>query len=574
MTCGNRLFIIPAMNSLAAYALALELDRELAGSSITGLYGYTGGSTIELEGGPIRFIHVLDTARGPHCFPSTAPVITGNLRKTIFARCLGARISSVTPLGLDRIILFKLNSSGDWGESREDVIRLDLTGSAAALTLFSSPDGRLIATAGSSRSRRPASAGALPPGKPFTILSLPSSPPPSIVSSESTRGDLSAAASAGGRLFGAETAALLLGAVGGLDPVLSRAYSIRFGPDISSIWPHLNLLRRTLAAGEFEWSIYDIREAGPRGEGSIYPVALPFERRETNTVGFSGTFEYWAAEYVIPAYTDRLKSSALSGARRRLKRSMKLLANLTSDLEEAGRSKEFRHFGNILVTHRHRLKKGLKELTVRDFSGETEITVPLDPTLDPDRNIRLYFRRAKKGEKGLLLIMNRRSRIKNDMEADRKRIDSISALEDPQGVLAAVPAGKRPSRNEAGGEQASFRSFEIEGSYKVYVGRNDRENDMLTHRFSSRRDLWFHAQGVPGSHVILKVDKGSIPSRIIEKAASIAAWFSKGRKSATVPVIYSEKRYVSKPRNSRPGTAVTTRGKTIFVTPSLPASGE
>lgn len=119
-----------------------------------------------------------------------------------------------------------------------------------------------------------------------------------------------------------------------------------------------------------------------------------------------------------------------------------------------------------------------------------------------------------------------------------------------------------------------FRSFDLGSGLIAYVGRSDAENDRLTHRFASPSDLWFHAQGISGSHVILKGADRSTPKRILEQAAAIAAYFSKARHSTTVPVIYTEKRYVRKPRNSKPGTAVCQRGKTLFVRPLLPESEE
>ncbi len=117
---------------------------------------------------------------------------------------------------------------------------------------------------------------------------------------------------------------------------------------------------------------------------------------------------------------------------------------------------------------------------------------------------------------------------------------------------------------------ARFKRFRLDEKHCIYAGRSGAENDELTHEFASPSDLWFHAQGSAGSHVILKGADRSTSRRMIETAAAVAAWFSKARNSRTVPVIYTEKRHVRKPRGSRPGTAVCQREKTIFVTPALP----
>ncbi|MBT7310911.1 DUF814 domain-containing protein, partial [bacterium] len=117
-----------------------------------------------------------------------------------------------------------------------------------------------------------------------------------------------------------------------------------------------------------------------------------------------------------------------------------------------------------------------------------------------------------------------------------------------------------------------FRRFVIDGKWEVWVGRSSKENDELTHNASSRDDWWLHAQGVSGSHVILRTagQPENVPNSVREKAAEIAAWFSKARNSSIVPVIITMRKYVRKPRKSLPGAASCEREKTIFVEPKLP----
>ena len=208
---------------------------------------------------------------------------------------------------------------------------------------------------------------------------------------------------------------------------------------------------------------------------------------------------------------------------------------------------------------------------MRDFSGERSVAIPLDPARSPERNIRLYFTKAKKGEKGALIIKNRALAVERAFEERRLEIARIEALSSAAELIPLVPpewAARERGRGDAPRER--FRRFPIDERHTVYVGRSDEENDILTHEFAAPTDLWFHAQGVPGSHVILKGAHRSTSGAVIEKAAAIAAAFSKAKNSKTVPVIYAEKRYVRRPRKSKPGTAACQRGKTIFVEPALP----
>jgi predicted ribosome quality control (RQC) complex YloA/Tae2 family protein len=116
------------------------------------------------------------------------------------------------------------------------------------------------------------------------------------------------------------------------------------------------------------------------------------------------------------------------------------------------------------------------------------------------------------------------------------------------------------------------RRFELPGGWIVLVGRSNQENDTLTHRIARPEDLWFHARGVAGSHVVLRRAgrKDAPGKRTIEQAAAIAAYYSKARTSRMAPVMYTEKRHVRKPRKTAPGLAVCTREKVVMVEPRLP----
>ncbi len=117
-----------------------------------------------------------------------------------------------------------------------------------------------------------------------------------------------------------------------------------------------------------------------------------------------------------------------------------------------------------------------------------------------------------------------------------------------------------------------YRRYQLSDGYEVWVGRNAKQNDMLTTRDARKYDLWLHARGVSGSHTVLRVPRRqeTPPARIVEKAAAIAAWHSKARTSELAPVIVAEKRYVHKPRKSPLGTVVVEREEVLIVKPEIP----
>jgi hypothetical protein len=135
------------------------------------------------------------------------------------------------------------------------------------------------------------------------------------------------------------------------------------------------------------------------------------------------------------------------------------------------------------------------------------------------------------------------------------------------------PCGGRPALDEIA---LPFRRYLLPGRWEVWVGRSNQENDELTHHHASPSDYWFHAQGVPGSHVILRTGgkPERVPRQILEAAAGLAALHSKARHSSLVPVVCTLRKYVRKPRRSPPGTAAYQRERSLIVEPGIPEGTE
>lgn len=557
------------MNGLTAYALALELNGSIAGSRVTGICNFYNGMTLELGRGTLPFLHIFYSRREAELLPSQDPVAEGRSRSKAFEILLGARITGVQSLGMDRILLLSLESDGTWGNKERFILRINLTPSGRPVALFHDEKGRLIESVGGPKTRIPCSPTEIPATRALTLLDLPQTPPASLLAAAGGPDSLMAAPVHTRRWeMTRRAAAVITRNIGGVDPVLARALMQSTGGEIAAAWEPLLAIGTDAAAGRFSWSIYEFPESSGSVRLALYPVRLPLEALSTKCVDMRDAFSRIGREFVIPSFIEDLRARALSSARRDIRKAQRLISHLTQDLEEAGRSKEYRHFGNLLVTHRHMIKPGMREISLRDFSGERTITVLLDPARTPEKNISTYFKKAKKGEKGILLIRDRRRKIERDLEEKQKSSARIRALATIADLLDAIPSGRRIYRRDV--DSPGFRSFKLDEHNTIYVGRNGRDNDRLTHRFASPRDMWFHAQGVSGSHVILKSNGSSIPKRILERAAAAAAFFSKSRGAGTVPVIVAEKRYVHKPRSTAPGTAVCQRSKTLFVTPASP----
>jgi predicted ribosome quality control (RQC) complex YloA/Tae2 family protein len=228
----------------------------------------------------------------------------------------------------------------------------------------------------------------------------------------------------------------------------------------------------------------------------------------------------------------------------------------------------------------------------------------LDPALSPQDNAARLFQRAKKGERGLSLVMRRLADTRKNLAAcaDVRRavydlppkealasLDAffrvaaldLSARGERQGNrssrFSAPPRAERPEHRSPGAHRSiRLRTLVTSDGWTIWVGRSNSENDLITHRLSQPHDLWFHVVGVPGSHVILRrPTRTAVPKpRTLEEAAATAAYFSKARKLSRVPVIYTERKFVSKPRRGKPGQALATRERELLVRPMLLKGGE
>lgn len=277
----------------------------------------------------------------------------------------------------------------------------------------------------------------------------------------------------------------------------------------------------------------------------------------------------------------------------RLNRDRRLLGKLEQDWERAAGAEDKRHQADSLAAHLGEVERGMDSIELEDVhASHRKLSIPLNPAKSPQDNLNRLYKQAAKGERGLRTIELRleevRSRILDDEElltgslpalanCRCRNTREIAALREALlhlGEKASLLDLRRPKSMGGRPEvaQRPYRRYTLPGGWQVLVGRNNKENDQLTHRDAVGKDLWFHAAGTSGSHVILKTGghKSGAPRSIIEAAAGIAAFHSKARNSKLVPVIYTEKRYVRKPRKGAPGLALCTREKTVFVNPELP----
>lgn len=252
---------------------------------------------------------------------------------------------------------------------------------------------------------------------------------------------------------------------------------------------------------------------------------------------------------------------------------------LSEDLLKAENSEDLRLYGELLTANIHLIQPGMKSVEVTNYYDGSTLTIPLDVKLSPSKNAQHYF---KKYGKSKTAIKEKQIQL-DENEAEIKYLESVlSFLENTDDVVEIesiraelVETGYVRRRRQAGGfkekkyKPAPYR-YTLSNGMSVLVGRNNKENDILTFKTAGNKDLWLHTKDIPGSHVIVQSGGVELDEEAVWEAAAIAAYHSKARTSENVPVDYVQIKYVKKPAGAKPGMVIFTNNRTVYVNPAVP----
>lgn len=255
------------------------------------------------------------------------------------------------------------------------------------------------------------------------------------------------------------------------------------------------------------------------------------------------------------------------------------LHQIKQKLESESKEDEYRRTGNLLLANLQLIRKGMDEIELEDFYTGEKLKIRLDETLEPGDNSARYFDKAKNEKQSRINLTSLFSELEKRYLRLIELKKELESAEKPE-ILKGIMDKLNIRENQGGGAQNekefNFKHYLIDGKYHVYVGRDSHNNDILTVKFAKQNDYWFHARGVPGSHVVLRVEssKDPIPKPVLKKAASIAAYHSKAKTSKMAPVAYTFKKYVTKKKGMEPGKVSLLREEVLLVPPEVPPGCE
>jgi len=269
----------------------------------------------------------------------------------------------------------------------------------------------------------------------------------------------------------------------------------------------------------------------------------------------------------------RSLTKLISGTITREERSLR--ATIKKIERERGTSSEpelLEHRGNTILANLRLIHRGMSSVTLPDPYSSEEIEIELNPALDGPANAERMFARARKLRSASRITEERLSAIGKrleELQAEHEHLAKIETVRELKTIAARYE--RRRSKERVDTDQPFPRRFVSVSGLEIIVGRNNNENDALV-RWARKDDIWLHAQGVGGSHVILRTHgkKQSPDRKSIEQASAIAAYYSKAKTSSVVPVAYTPVKYVVKRKGQGPGQVTYTREKVVFVEPKLP----
>jgi len=266
-----------------------------------------------------------------------------------------------------------------------------------------------------------------------------------------------------------------------------------------------------------------------------------------------------------------------------LKNSRRRLESMQRELSEAEQADDCAKKGNILLAYLDQVPGGLSQVELPDIydpQGQATLCIALEPTRSAAENAARYLKAVKKYQRRQRELPPRLRELNKQcclferwlaaVEADAWRDDlALRDWLEHKGTRAM-------EQRQKAGPSAHPRRYRTTSGWSVWAGRNNKENDVLTHKMSAQNDLWFHAHGYPGSHVVLRREgrKEEPDKRALEEAAAVAAYWSKGKTAKKVSVVYTLVKYVTKPRGGAPGQALLKREKSLVVEPGLLAEDD
>ena len=507
--------------------------------------------------------------------PITAPLFCMIMRKHL----VGGKIVSISQEGFDRIIKIGVESYTELGDLTVKTLIIEIMSRHSNIILVGS-DGKIIdsikhidLTVSQVRQVLPGFFYEKPPAQnkinPLTaekeeiqerLLSLPKD-------------------------FSADKA--LVEIFFGVSPLVSREILYRFSKDTKLMLSQIEIPQyaeavykffKGVKAGEETPTIaFDVSSKKPVAFSLIYLTQYEgSETREYDSI--SETVDSFYALRGESEHLSQRSAHIVKLINNNIERCRKKIAIHKENLRKAEGRDKYKIYGDLLTANMYRMTYGEKEIAVENYyeAPPKTITIPLKEDLSPSGNAQRYYKLYTKAKTTESYSKEQIKEAEEELNYLETVLESVLRAESPADIAEIKEElsaqGYIPKVNN---KKSKFNKkvvpmeFVSGDGYKILVGKNNRQNDMLTIKTAFSTDIWLHTKNIPGSHTIIRTEgKGEVPDQTILEAARIAAYYSKGRGGSQVPVDYTAVKNVKKPSGAKPGFVIYDNYNTVYVTPN------
>ncbi|MEX0967198.1 MAG: NFACT RNA binding domain-containing protein [Bacteroidia bacterium] len=303
------------------------------------------------------------------------------------------------------------------------------------------------------------------------------------------------------------------------------------------------------------------RDDDPGLRLSLFALDIPlWEKTDVVEALNSYTTEYRHQYRLLTARGALLKKQYEK--KRRLEKQLK---SGTKDLQRLDKRRSYHQLADLIMANLHQIKGGADKAEVFDFYEGKDLVIPLKREMSPQKNAEKMYQKAKRQHIEVEKLKENISRLESELADVNSEIKNIESTTDYRQLKKLGKQEEKKAKSET--PALPYKEFNFL-NYKILVGKSGKNNDELTFKVASKNDLWLHAKDFAGSHVVVKTKNETVPQPVVEAAAQLAAWHSKGRNHGLCPVSYVQRKHVRKPKGMAPGKVIVDRESVILVVPS------
>lgn len=492
--------------------------------------------------------------------PPSAPNFCMLLRKHIG----GGRITGISQPGLERIIRFDIEHLDEMGDLRRKTLIAEIMGKHSNI-IFCDENDRIIDSI-KHVSLQMSSVREVLPGRTYFIPETQEKKSPLELDEESFYGLI--------HKKPVGLAKSLYTSYTGISPAAANEIVFRSGLNEEMSGNSLSETELLHFYKTFFYFMDDVKNKnfspriiyhnGVPVEFSALPLTMYDDYEVLCKDSISEILETYYAERNIVTRSRQRSADLRKIVQTALDRSRKKYDLQAKQLKDTEKREQYRIFGELLTTYGYQLEPGIRSAELLNYYTNETVTVPLDPQLSALENARKYFDKYGKLKRTCEAV----TRLLAETASETEHLESISTALDialSENDLVQIREELMEygyiKRKYSGGKKPKITSHPFHylssDGFHMYVGKNNFQNEELTFKFAAGNDWWFHAKGVPGSHVIVKCDgNDEIPDRTFEEAGRLAAYYSKNRGAEKVEIDYIQKKHIKKPKGGKPGFVV------------------